>query len=485
MTAILLLLITIPVLAAWNVKKEEVRYHQHLEEPGYTPCTEHRDDVFCTHLPIVLVNTDGREIPGALTGETDRFGEALYTQTADGMDYLKGSVTVIDNAEVNNHLSDAPDFTMESLIRIRGHASRKFEKSPYLLKFVDDKGMDREMEVMGMDAHHEWALYGPYLDKSLVRNYMCCNLAGSIMDYAPNVRWCEVFLNGEYRGLYLMMETITNGKTGRLNLNEDYKGTEMEGYLLRIDRPTETDLETTRDIYSFTERTNMPLEDVAVRYPGKSRLTPELAHSIEMDFARFEKALYSYDYDTELYGYWNWVDVDNFADYYVINEFTRNVDAGIFSTYLYKEVGEKYKLCVWDFNNAFDNYIEREFDETGLTIYEKVFFNMMTRDEDFCEKIIDRYHELRESYLSDEYLFDYIDETIQWLGPAAERNCLRWASAYTDYAPLTPARRNVHSLDEAIAQLKTWIHRRGEWLDKNIDALRAVAHPSRNKEYNH
>ena len=43
-----------------------------------------------------------------------------------------------------------------------------------------------------MDPHHEWVLHGPFLDKTLIRNYMWYNIAGEIMDYAPNVRFCEV-----------------------------------------------------------------------------------------------------------------------------------------------------------------------------------------------------------------------------------------------------------------------------------------------------
>jgi hypothetical protein len=54
----------------------------------------------------------------------------------------------------------------------------------------------------------------------LIRNYLFYNLAGEMMDYAPNVRYCEVVLNGEYRGLYLMIESITNGEDGRLYLKK-------------------------------------------------------------------------------------------------------------------------------------------------------------------------------------------------------------------------------------------------------------------------
>ena len=75
-----------------------------------------------------------------------------------------------------------------------------------------------------MDAHHEWALHGPFLDKTLVRNYMWYNISGEIMEYSPNVRFFELVLNGEYRGLYLATEMITAGKEGaRLNLQVNKK----------------------------------------------------------------------------------------------------------------------------------------------------------------------------------------------------------------------------------------------------------------------
>ena len=484
-----LLLVSAAALAAGffdDEGKARLRYHQHLEEPGYVPCEDHGDEVFCSHLPLVVIDTQGQEIPGVpIDGLEDRFGEATFTKAQDGQEFINVKISVIDNDEGNNHLTDEPDFTARSLFRIRGHSSRRFEKAPYLLKLVDENGFDKDISVMGMDAHSEWALHGPYLDKSLVRNYMWYNISGELMDWAPNVRYCELFLNGDYRGLYLMVETITNGKTGRLNLVETYKGTNINGYLLRIDRPSEADLASTRDIYSFLERENKSFEDISIRYPGKNLLTPELAHEIELDFAEYEKCMYSFDYDTENYAYWNWIDVDNYIAYYLVNEITANVDAGRYSTYIYKEPGEKLKMCVWDFNNACDNYRDDAFDEKGLTLHEKQFFFMLLKDKEFAEKIIDRYFELRKTYFSDEYMTEYIDGTIRWLGPAAQRNSERWATAYAEYEPLEPIERNVHSLEEATEQLKTWLCRRAEWLDNNIDAVRSFAHPSRNKEYNH
>ena len=481
------LLVLVCALAASALEAEEgpARIHQHLSARGPDAGCDCDGAELCTHLPLVIIDTGGQEIPGAPNGEEDDYGEELYTTAEDGTDFINVQVAVIDNQDGNNHPSDTPDFTTASQFRIRGHASRHFEKSPYLLKFINEDGEDNPTSVMGMGAHNEWVLNGPYLDKSLIRNYLCYNLAGEIMEYAPNVRYCELIVDGDYRGLYLMLESITSGDDCRLNLRSDVRDSSITGYLLRLDRTVEEEVGSTRDIYTYMERMIFVRDDEAIRYPGKNRLTEELAREIELEYSAFEKTLYSYDYDTEEYGYWNYIDVDNFVDYFIINEFTRNVDSGRYSTYLYKELGEKYKLCVWDFNNAMDNFPDDEITTENFALSDRVWYDMLFRDEEFAERVIERYWELRRTVFSDAYLNRYIDETLEWLGPAIDRNTQRWRESIEEWEPLIPEERNVYSQEEAVDQVRHWLHERGEWLDENIDALQAKAHPSRNHAYNH
>lgn len=465
--------------------KESPRIHQHLTARGDTGCGCGGTEL-CTHLPLVIIDTEGQTVPGVRIGAMqDRFYQSLHTAAADGSPAINVEVRVVDHPDRNNHPSDEPAFTTRSEMRIRGNSSRTFPKLPYLLNFVDGEGLNRDIPVMGMPAHHEWALHGPILDKSLVRNYMWYNISGEIMEYAPNCRFCEVVLNGAYEGLYLMTETVTDGKDCRLNLRVRIKNTEADGYLLRVDRPTEADLKTPRDIYTYSERSGQILHDVAIRYPGRTRLTLEMARDIERDYSAFEKALFSYDHDTRDYGYWNWIDVDNFVDYLLIAEFSKNTDMGKYSTYLYKEVGGKLKLCVWDFNNACDNYQDQVTEPDSFLLAKRAWFFMLLKDKEFVERVLSRYAQLRQDVLGEEYLLNYIDETLDWLGPAVERNNKRWADAIEHWNGLMPEERNLHSHREAVAQLKDWIVERGDWLDYNIHALRQYAHPSRNKKFNH
>ena len=334
---------------------------------------------------------------------------------------------------------------------------------------------------MGMDAHYEWALHGPYLDKSLIRNYLWYNIAGEIMDYAPNVRFCEVILDGTYIGVYLMTETITNGVDSRLNISEPVENTTETGYLLRLDRYTEDQL---RNLDNFTAYTFKNTDQVEIRYPKSGSLTPKMQRAIEQEFSDFEKALYSFDYDTDDYGYWHNIDTGSFVDYWILNEFTSNTDAGRYSTYLYKDIGGRYKMVIWDFNSACDNYQAEETSPYTFSMQDDLWYQMLMRDEDFTERIIDRYRKLRKTWLSDEYLEQYIDETLEYLGDAIDRNFSVWD--YTFELPLLrPESRNIRSHEEAVAQLKEYIQLRGQWLDENIETIQQYSHASKNKRYNH
>lgn len=483
MTVVMLL--SISAISFYTPENPKQRVHQHLTARGPDAGCNCGGTELCTHLPLVIIDTGGQTIPGEVTGETDAYGETINTLAEDGRDVMDVQLSIIDNQNQNNHPSDVAAVTTISEIRIRGHASRLFEKAPYRLNFVDENGEDRDLEVMGMSAHSDWVLYGPYMDKSLVRNYLWYNIAGEIMEWAPNVRYCELILDGEYRGLYLMVETITDGDGCRLDLRDDAYGTSVTGSLLRGDRTTEDDLDGIRDIYSYLERTLSLRSDIAIRYPKRAALTEEVRERIELDYAAFEKALYSYDHDTEDYGYWNYIDEDNFVDYFLINEYSLNMDAGRYSTYIYKDMTGKYKLAVWDFNNACDNFPTDPVSPDQLEMVSHTWYFMLCKSEPFVERILDRYAQLRETVFSDDYLMTYIDETLAYLGPALDRNNERWAQAMAEYEPLSPTERNLYSHEDAVEQLKQWLLERGEWLDENLHTIQQYCHPSRNKTYNH
>ena len=310
---------------------------------------------------------------------------------------------------------------------------------------------------------------------------MWYNLAGEIMDYAPNVRFCEVLLNGVYQGLYVMTETVSSGADARLKLTEPSKDTVQTSYALRLDRGSGNEV---KNIETFSQYALRNLQDMDIVYPGTKWLTPERAAWIAQDFSDFEKSLFSYDYDTEPYAWWEQADMSSFVDYFILNEFTCNYDAGWFSTYIYRDVRGKYKMCIWDFNSACDNYSHPVTEPQHFELQYNVWYYMLSKDEKFINAVIDRYRELRQGILSDEYLCAYMDDVTEWLGPAVDRNFSVWGYAL-DKDMISPAERNPHTHTEAVAQMKRFCTERGAWMDEHIDILRQYSHESRNKKFNH
>lgn len=476
--AVCLLALGIAAAAGKMTEKESKRYHQHLEEPGYIPCKNHGEETFCSHLPLILIDTGGEEIPGVPLSEEK---DTAFTKTADGSDYLKGFMTVVDNKTGNNHIGDTPAQKTDISIRVRGNSSRYFDKKSYLVKTVkDDK--ENDLPLLGMDSFDEWALYGPYLDKTLIRNYMWYNIAGEMMEYAPNVRFCEVFLNGNYQGLYVLTETISSGDEGRrLGLTKPDEKRRETSYVLRIDRGSSNPV---RNIDTFTRYTLRNLYKLNIEYPGTRYLTEERREYILQDFSAFEKKLYSFDYDNGPYAWENDMDMKSMADFFIFTEFTCNYDAGNLSTYLYKDIGGKYKMCVWDCNSVCDNYRESTIASQHFETQGETWYYMLSKDETFVETVIDRYREFREGVLNEQYIDNYIDSVVEWLGPSVERNYQAWDQAL-QYNRLLPPSRNVHTHIEAVNQMKEFCHKRGEWMDEHIEILRQYCHESKVKKFNH
>ncbi|MBQ9134370.1 MAG: CotH kinase family protein [Clostridia bacterium] len=457
------------------------RFHQHMDAEPKTACT-HGDDRFCTHLPLVQIDTGGEDIPGVPIPDAD--GRQIgFTTTESGETELLCNIKITDNPSENNHIGDTPAVDSAARVRVHGNSSRFFDKHNYSVTFVTESGENNPLSVMGMDAHHEWVLHGPFLDKTLLRNYLCCNIAGEIMDWAPNVRFCEVILSGEYNGLYLMTESITAGQDGaRLNMTVDKKDNSFSGYILRLDRGSANALKNIEPFSLYSDR--IANGHINIVYPGAANLTEELRESIRQDFSDFEHMLYSFDFDHSEYGYSQAIDVDSFINYFLLNEFTCNYDAGTYSTYIYKGIDGKYRMCVWDFNNAFDNYQEQRTDAEMFTLQECLWYYMLIKDDDFTDTLIDRYYALRQTYFSEEYLDTYIDDTIAYLGDAIDRNFEKWGYTFeSDEGLLSPHSRNPHSYAEAVEQLKAFIAKRGGWMDENIEALRQYSANSKTKLY--
>lgn len=463
------------------------RYEQHEVALKTENTGNISEDNLVTHLPIICIDTNGQKIPGkGIIGYDDRIVD--YEKGDNGEEQILTNISIYDSDNAINSKKNEPTLSANALVNIRGNSSRAFEKSSYKIEFVNESNLEEKYSVMGMPKGSKWSLYAPFLDKTLIRNYMWMNICANIMGYAPNVRFCECYIDGEYKGVFVMMETIEKEDT-RVNISSYDKDSRTIPYILKMDKIRND----TKDLNTFLKySSHLDFNaGLSVLYPKAIDLSEDVKTNIAREISDFEKTLYSYDFNDPKKGYSNYIDVDSWVDFYIIQEFLVNVDMCSHSTYLYKDKGGKLTMGpVWDFNNVCDNYLSVKYDTDGFFFAEnRIWFERLMKDEAFVKKVQKRYKELRNTYLSEEYLTSYIDETIEYLGEAIERNYEVWGYTFERenqtmvYEFLRPIERNPQNYNEAVDQYKTFLINRGKWLDDNIDSLLQYCHPSKNKLY--
>ncbi len=442
--AALLVLVIAGVFVAlfyWIRVNENIdRYSfQHLEtdniDPGIGPVTIPEDGIidpetFETHLPLVVIDTYGVEVPN-IYKKIDDMQTRGYADPNITDPFIDVHFEIINNGNGHNRLVDEPEFTNNGRIKIRGNSSRSFEKKQYGIKLLDEDGNELEQSLLGMEPDEDWILSNSILDASYIRSYMAFSIGGIIMPFTPQVKFCElVYRTGddyEYKGLYLLTETVKKAK-GRVDI-ATYEGNPHNlSYIIDRDRYDTT----TTMLSTYASDQQLCYGWFTLCYPKNELADPATIKAIEDEVSTIEKVLYSDD-ESVFKTYPLYIDVDSFIDYMIFNEFFMNYDAGEHSTYYYKDKAHKLSVGpIWDYDNCFDNYKEAVGGISWMVFPKRAWYDCLVKDRNFTEKLCRRYHQLRKSILSDEFVKEFAEGTVAYLGNAALRERSRWGRIYEE-----------------------------------------------------
>lgn len=378
---------------------------------------------FESNLPLVVIHKNEE------LAEYKSSNMGVEVVNEDVEPWTTGTIKIYDLKDGRATLNTIPSVSSNIKIKKRGHTSYYFDKSQYYIKLVDENQLAAPYNVFGMGEDYEWVLNGSMADKSMIRNYISYRVAAQIMEYAPRCCFCEMFTEEDgvytYQGVYLMTESVKQSSC-RVQIDESKKKNMYTSYLVRRDRYSYFDTM----LATYARCNGLDEEYIGVKYPSVKKQTEENIAYIETDFSNIEKSIYSKK-ETEFKQYTEYIDVNTFADYFIINEYFGNYDAGLHSTYMYKNSGDKLKIGpVWDFDQAMNNSMVNETDPYTLAMQEKAIYKQLFKDEEFVELIKNRYAKYRSMYLNDEYIFGIINETVAYISAAREREWYRWADDY-------------------------------------------------------
>jgi len=371
-------------------------------------------------------------------------------------------------------------------IEIRGSSSQFFEKKSYGVETWDSNNEDIDTDLGGFPEEEDWILYGPFSDKSLIRNVLIFQLSNAIGMYGSRTDFYEVTINDKFLGTYVLMEKIKRDKNRvniSKNLDEDISG----GYIIKIDKPPDEGYTSANSFSSKfdTRGSYVGASDIKFlyTYPKSSEISNDQKNYIKNYINDFEEALLSSNFQDPELGYQKYIDIDSFVDFLILNEISKNIDAYRISTFMHKDKNQKLKMGpIWDFNLGFGNvnYCDAEItsgwsykfnDVCGGDNWKVPFWwNRLFEDPAFVSKLKNRWSDLRTNILSDQNLQDRIDEITNFLieHNAPRRNFDKWTIIGKYVWPNNYIGNNY---GEEISYLKNWLEKRVKWMDEEINSL--------------
>ena len=413
-----------------------------------------------SNLPIVLIETD----------------EPIPDEPK-----VPGRMRVIDNGDGRrNAVTDPPTgYDGHIGIEVRGATSQLFPKKQYALETRDADGENRNVPLLGMPSENDWILHAPYTDKTLVRNAVAYRLARRMGRYASRTRFCEVVVNGEYQGVYLLLEKIKRDgdrvDIATLNPDETSGDDLTGGYIVKVDKAAGGETggwdSPLPPPYPFGRRVRWEYHE-----PSPEEIAPEQAAYIERTITAFEQAVAAEDYDDPARGFLPLVDLGSFVDVVILNEVTKNIDGYRASTYLHKDkdsVDGRLKAGpVWDFNLALGNAsfgggadhrgFQFDWDDRADGIPIPFWWARMARSEPFQAAMKTRWTELRAGPLAPDSLDALVDEAVAEIAEASARNFERWP---TVGKPVWGNAYVGETYAEDVRYLKAFTRRRAAWMD--------------------
>ncbi len=425
-----------------------------------------------SHLPLIVMETEGREI----------INDPKIT----------ARMKVVDNGpgELNNQFQEGTDYEGYIGIEIRGQSSQMFPKKSYSLELRTSDGADTTAGLLGMPAEEDWVLYAPYSDKTMLRNALTFHLGSRMGEWQPANRFCEVYLNGDYIGVYQLMESIKrdNNRLDISKLNpEEISGDDLTGgYIVKADKTSGTEPEENFQI-TPSIRYNYSGEYIFTYvYPKYDQIANEQKYYIREFLTDAENTLNGKSFRDLSEGFRKYFDTRSFIDFQIIQELGNNVDGYRFSTFFYKDKdskGGKLKAGpLWDFDLCYGNENYTDFNlATDMWLYPKFqdvyggrihWWARMMEDFGYRASFAARWKELRKGPFSTDSIMEYIDRTILFLGEAVDRNYERWP-VMGKY--VWPNYFVGETYEEEIDWLEDWITSRVNWMDANIMVAETVS----------
>ena len=390
-------------------------------------------------------------------------------ENVNKVDYVNAKMS-ISNTDEKYEFSD-----LDFLFRGRGNWSWAKEKKGYRIKF------DSKQNLFGNCKSKHWAIIASYTDATLNRNKMSFEMA-NVLDNIYYVTSCvnlEVFINGEYRGVYSLVE-LPKAEKAKMDIDESYEYVDT-GYIIELDAYA---------IIDWQKKPTNAVEGIdyfiveGVKYPFSVK-SPDPDDLVDEEMFR-QQVKYISDYFNEMYQaafnhdleeFEKYADIDSFVDMYLLDEIIKSTDVGWQSFYFVKDKGGKvYLTAPWDLefscglnrgNQTYQGmYVSEWFDKNLDTkTASELFINLMQIPE-FRELAINRLKEVKDDLIK--CVNETLDEALLY-EDSYNRNYDKFKILGNKLNVEGPEIYKLKTWKEHVEYLRNWTINRINWLYENLN----------------
>ncbi len=397
----------------------------------------------------------------------------LRIQTKDGAPIVSREVYVDATFTLLNPAVSPEAMPLNGKIRGRGHSTWGLPKNPYKVQFKEDAAYAAVPDFLGMRKNRNWALLADWYDRSLMRNKLAFSLGNSVafsdgLKWTPSGQHLEVYLNGDYVGVYLLAEDIRIAPE-RLDIRKMAKTDTDGGYIVEVDMRLDCYNDGTLNLQHLT-----PLRvPVCIDTPDEGSITTAQLAYIKglVDSA-----------EGDIYGGASLARLNpaSFADWYLLSELFRNNDAVFFaSDFMWKDTNSAANPAdrllnmgpIWDFDLSAGNYnFNDNWKSEGCWVNKTPpgvttnWFGRLFDNRAFLDLTIARWKAKRP--LIGTFVNASLDAWSVRLAAPQQRNFQRWpilGTQWTNYYTFA-------TWEEEVAFLRVFLNERMAWMDRAFDS---------------
>ncbi len=364
-------------------------------------------------------------------------GKSYGTSLTKSIGYVSAQLTCVGT----DGKIMASDFSWDSQIKVRGNSTATPAKKPYNMKF------NKKVDLFGFGKAKKWVLLADYFDPTLMRNKICLDLAKNLgLEATTDNQRVEVWVDGSYRGMYLLTEKIEDDKN-RVDIDTD-----NGDFLLEIEAE------------SRKEAGNVYIKASSGRFFRLREPEDEAqVDTIKSKIDEFENVLKT--------GTWeqisNYINLESFVSYYILNEFMKTIDFSGLSVFFYYKDGKFYGGPAWDFDRSSGNgssgYGSIRLDSEGLYASTCHYYSYLFKFPEFRLAVL---RKLLEVYSDNSFKAIYsddvgiIDTEAKFYSDAIKREETVWAITLS-----RGMRQQEETYEGNVDFLKTWLASRDIWME--------------------